>query len=58
MKFKTTLAYNKEGVIDTCKLEITSGDYHQVLILNKAEVKQLLDLMKEAYATLGKRKEK
>ena len=43
---------------DTCNLEITSGIYRQVLTLNGEEVKQLLDLMNEAYATLGKRKEK
>jgi hypothetical protein len=54
-KFETSLGYNKEEIIDTCKLEITSGDYHQVLILNRTEVKQLLDLMKEAYSKLGKR---
>ena len=55
VKFETTLAYDKKGIIDTCILEITSGDYHEVLNLNREEVKQLLDLMKEAYATLGKK---
>ncbi len=55
VKFEINLAYNKKEIIDTCNLEITSGDYHQVLTLNKAEVRQLLDLMKEAYAALGKR---
>jgi hypothetical protein len=57
-RFETILAYNKEGIIDTCTLEIFSDSYHEVLNLNKAEVKQLLDLMKEAYNTLGKQKEK
>lgn len=55
-KFETILAYNKEGIIDTCTLEIFSNGYHEVLNLNKAEVKQLLDLMKEAYAKLEKNK--
>jgi len=55
VKFETTLAYDKEGVIDTCTLEITSGAYHEVLNLNKSEVKQLLDLMKEAHAKLEKK---
>ena len=55
IKFETTLAYNKKKLIDTCLLEIFSGDYHQRLVLNKEEVKQLLDLMQEAYVTMGKR---
>jgi hypothetical protein len=55
VKFETTLAYNKKGIINTCNLEITSGSYHQTLTLNREEVKQLLDLMKEAYNTLGKK---
>jgi len=53
--FETSLAFNKEGIIDACALEITSGDYHEVLTLNREEVKQLLDLMQEAYNTLGKK---
>ena len=55
MKFETTLAYDKKKIIDTCKLEITSGDYRQLFVLNKGEVKQLLDLMQEAYDTMGKK---
>lgn len=55
VKFETTLAYNRKKVIDTCRLEIISGDYKAVYVLNKEEVKQLLELMKEAYATMGKR---
>ena len=55
VEFETTLGYNREGIIDTCTLEITSGSYHEVLNLNKSEVKQLLDLMKEAHAKLGKK---
>jgi hypothetical protein len=56
-KFETSLGYNKEGIIITCTLEITCDGYHEVMNLNKSEVKQLLDLMKEAYATLGKHKD-
>lgn len=55
VKFETTLAYNKQKVIDTCNLEITSGEYRQLFVLNKEEVKQLLDLMQEAYAMMGKK---
>ena len=55
VRFETTLAYNKKRIIDTCRLEITSGDYLQLFVLNKAEVKQLLDLMQEAYAMMGKK---
>ena len=55
VKFETALAYNKKKIIDTCKLEITSGDYRQLFVLNKEEVKQLLDLMQEAYAMMGKK---
>ena len=45
----------RKKVIDTCKLEITSGDYRVLFSLNKEEVKQLLDLMEEAYAMMGKK---
>ena len=55
VKFETTLAYDKKRIIDTCRLEITSGEYHQLFVLSKEEVKQLLDLMHEAYATMGKK---
>lgn len=55
MKFETTLAYDKKKIIDTCRLEITSGDYHQLFVLNREEVKQLLDLMQEAYSLIGKK---
>ena len=54
VKFETTLAYNKKKVIDTCRLEITSNGYHEALVLNAEEVKQLLDLMQEAYSLIGK----
>ena len=53
-KFETTLAYNKKKLVDTCLLEIFSDGYHEALTLNKEEVKQLLDLMQEAYAMMGK----
>ena len=55
VKFETTLAYDKKKVIDTCSLEIISGDYKAAFVLNKEEVKQLLDLMQEAYAMIGKK---
>lgn len=55
MKFKTTLAYNRKKVIDTCRLEITSGDYKAAYVLNREEVKQLLDLMQEAHSLMGKK---
>lgn len=54
VKFETTLAYDKKKVIDTCRLEITSGDYKVAFVLNKEEVKELLDLMQEAHAKMGK----
>jgi hypothetical protein len=54
-RFETILGYNREGIIDNCTLEIFSNGYHEVLNLNRAEVKQLLDLMKEAYVKLGKK---
>jgi len=53
-KFETTLAYNKEKIIDTCRLELFSDGYHEAFVLNKEEVKQLLDLMQEAYSLIGK----
>ncbi len=55
LKFKTTLAYNREKIVDTCSLEITSNGYQEAIILNKEEVKQLLDLMQEAYSLMGKK---
>lgn len=55
VKFETTLAYDKKKVIDTCRLEITSGDYRQLFVLNREEVKQLLDLMQETYSMMGKK---
>ena len=54
-KFETTLAYDKKKIIDTCRLELFSDGYHEVFVLNKEEVKQLLDLMQEAYAMMGKK---
>ena len=53
-KFETTLAYNKEKIIDTCRLELFSDGYREALVLNMEEVKQLLDLMQEAYSVMGK----
>ena len=53
-KFETTLAYNREKIIDTCRLELSSDGYHEVFSLNKEEVKQLLDLMQEAHSLMGK----
>jgi len=53
-KFETTLAYNKEKIIDTCRLELFSDGYREALVLSKEEVKQLLDLMQEAYSLIGK----
>jgi hypothetical protein len=65
IKFETTLSCGKDKVIDECLLEIIdhdekeNRDYQMFTIdLNRQEVKQLLDLMKEAYATLGKHKGK
>ena len=55
VKFETTLAYNKKKLVDTCLLEIFSDGYHEALALNREEVKQLLDLMREAYDTMGKK---
>ena len=54
-KFETTLAYNKEKIIDTCRLEITSDGYREAFVLNMEEVKQLLDFMQEAHAMMGKK---
>ena len=54
-KFETTLAYNKKKLVDTCLLEIFSDGDHEVFVLNREEVKQLLDLMQEAYAMMGKK---
>jgi len=53
-KFKTILAYNKKKIVDTCRLEITSNGNQEALVLNPKEVKQLLDLMQEAYSLIGK----
>ncbi len=53
-KFETVLAYNREKIIDTCRLEIFSDGYCEASVLNKEEVKQLLDLMQEAYSVMGK----
>ena len=54
-KFETTLAYNKQKIIDTCRLEIFSDGTREAFVLNKEEVKQLLDLMQEAYSLMGKK---
>jgi len=53
-KFETTLAYNKEKIIDTCRLELSSNGNQEAFVLNREEVKQLLDLMQEAYSLIGK----
>jgi len=53
-KFETILAYNKQKIVDTCRLEITSNGNQEAIVLNKDEVKQLLDLMREAYSLIGK----
>jgi hypothetical protein len=65
IKFEITFSRGKDNVIDECMLEIIAHveeenkDYQMFTIdLNRQEVKQLLDLMKEAYNTLGKHKEK
>jgi hypothetical protein len=57
VKFETTLAYDKKKIIDRCRLEITSGEYKVLFSLNREEVKQLLDLMQEAYDMMGKKYE-
>ena len=54
-KFETTLAYNKQKIIDTCRLEMISNGNREAFVLNKEEVKQLLDLMQEAYSLMGKK---
>ena len=54
-KFETTLAYDKKKIVDTCRLEIFSDGYHEAFVLNKKEVKQLLDLMQEAHSLMGKK---
>lgn len=53
-KFETTLAYNKEKIIDTCRLELFSNGNREAFVLNREEVKQLLDLIQEAYSLIGK----
>ncbi|MCW4046168.1 MAG: hypothetical protein NWE99_01200 [Candidatus Bathyarchaeota archaeon] len=65
IKFEITFSRGKDNVIEECMLEIIdhneeeNRDYQMFTIdLNRQEVKELLDLMKEAYATLGKHKEK
>ncbi len=52
--FETILAYNREKIVDTCLLEITSNGNQEAIVLNRKEVKQLLDLMQEAYSLIGK----
>jgi len=65
IKFEITFSRDKDNIIEECMLEIIdhnekeNRDYQMFTIdLNRQEVKQLLDLMKEAYNTLGKHKEK
>ena len=53
-KFETILAYNKEKIVDTCRLELSSNGNKEAFVLNRKEVKQLLDLMQEAYSLIGK----
>jgi hypothetical protein len=65
IKFEITFSRGKDNVIDECMLEIINHDEEEnkdyqmfTIDLNRQEVKQLLDLMQEAYNTLGKQKEK
>jgi hypothetical protein len=62
IKFETTFSRGKGNVIDECMLEIIDHDekedkdYQMFTIdLNQQEVKELFDLMQEAYAKLGKK---
>jgi hypothetical protein len=64
IKFKIALSSGRDKIIDECLLEIIdhneeeNREYQMFTIdLNRQEVKQLLDLMKEAYNKLGKHKD-
>lgn len=62
IKFEITFSRSEDNTVDECMLEIIdhnekeNRDYQMFTIdLNRQEVKQLLDLMKEAYDKLGKK---
>lgn len=61
IKFETTFSSDKNNIVDECLLEIIkhnekeNRDYQMFTVdLNKWEIKELLDLMIEAYAMMGK----
>lgn len=65
-KFQTSLVYNnRKKIIDSCFLEIVSYGiendgkekiyFQWNVVLNRQEVKQLLDLMQEAHSLIGKK---
>ena len=63
IKFETTFSSDKNNLIDECMLEIIDHDEKRefkdyqitTIDLNRWEVKELLDLMIEAYAMMGKK---
>ncbi len=61
IKFEITFSHDRNKIVDECLLEIIDHDkkekidYQMFTVdLNRQEIKQLLDLMQEAYSMMGK----